>query len=197
MTTSSEKLTQDITILQAMTAEMDTYLNSDVLFWRLPNPQMPALTLGGYLMRQQRLLALPNLLDMSQRAEVDTAVTRFNQALVNKIVRFEQKAHKELGARIRQWGEFLNDVERGTAVNSSNYATTVEVRVMIAALVEALSLAPYQLELNVASKVNLLDTQLRRRFAAGEFVWPAEWEPAYPTPTFWFLYGAPQQMNGR
>ena len=48
--------------MTAMAAEMDAYLKSDVLFWHMSASRMPALTLGGYLMRQHRLLILRKLL---------------------------------------------------------------------------------------------------------------------------------------
>ena len=62
LSTDNNKLTRDLSILVAMAAEMETYLNSDVLFWHMSTSHMPALTLGGYLMRQHRLLALRDLL---------------------------------------------------------------------------------------------------------------------------------------
>ena len=114
-----EKLTQDVTILTAMAAEMDKYLDSDALFWPLSSPRMPRLTLG-YLMRQHRLLVLKDLLAADKQNEVDTAVFQFNQALINRIVRFEHKAQHEIEVRLRQWGAYLNDLERGTVVTKGH-----------------------------------------------------------------------------
>lgn len=193
MTPGIEKLTYDSEILTAMASEMDSYLKSDVLFWNLSAPGMPRLTLGGYLLREQRLLALLYLLDEPTRAQVETAVTHFNQALVEKIVRFEQKAHVELDARLRQWREFLRDVEQGVARQRSNYATAVEPRAMLAALIDRLGMPPYRLQPEPVAQLAALDAQLRRAWEAGDFIWPEEWQPAYPRLSYWWLYGQPKE----
>lgn len=183
-----QKLKQDVAVLEAMASEMAEYLMSDVLFWQMVASGMPKLTLGGYLMRHYRLLTLPGLLDEGDWQRVETAVFQFNHALEERIVRFEQKAHQELEARIRQWGEYLRDLDqdKGAAVN---YGTAVETRVMIEALTDKLQMAPYRLQERIVSQVKLLDGNLNRRWHTGDFVWPADWQPAYPKQPFWWLYG--------
>lgn len=189
MATAITKLERDVTIIAAMSAEMELYLNSEVLFWHMSIARMPALTLGGYLMRQHRLLLLRELLSGAKQAALDTAVQQYNSALVEKIIRFEQKAHRELDARLRQWGEYLKDVERGIATKTSNYRNAVDTRAMIAAISEPLKMAPYKLEQRILSKTALLDSQLRRVWKPGEFIWFDEWQPAYPLEEYWWLYG--------
>ncbi len=192
---SENKLTQDLAILTAMASEMEAYLNSDVLFWRMGKSGMPALTLGGYSMRQHRLLALRDQLTSQQSHELDSALVAFNNALEERIVRFEKKAHRELEARLRQWSEFLNDVERGVATSKSNYSTVVEVRAMISALQEQLQMAPFNLDGRITQQTAHLDTQLRRLWEPGEFIWPSAWEPAYPPSEYWWLYGKPREKK--
>lgn len=187
----SERLAQDVAVLSAMAEQMPQYLDSDILYWPAPRGGMPALTLGGYLLREQRLLALGNLLTPDQRAEVDKAVTQFNQALANRVVRFENKAHHELEARLRQWEEHLKDMDRGTFDRSSNYSTAVETRAIIQALLDRLSMPPYQIRARPLQHLAALDTRLRSRWQPGEFVWPAEWADAYPRSSCWWLYGTP------
>jgi len=176
-----------------MAAEMEAYLKSDVLFWRMSKFSVPALTLGGYLMRQHRLLLLRDLLTQNQQADLSSTVALYNSSLVERIVRFEQKAHRELDARLRQWGEYLKDVDRGVAAKSSNYSTAVEVRAMIISITDQLQLAPYNLSRQVPQQVALLDSQLRRSWEPGDFVWPNSWQPAYPTVEYWWLYGKPKE----
>lgn len=195
MSHDADKLTRDLSILAAMSAEMDRYLDSEVLFWQMSAAGMPALTLGGFLMRQYRLLALRDLLSSDQLTTLESAVTAYNQAIAERIVRLEKKAHRELEARIRQWGEYLKDVDRGVATSKSNYTTVVEVRVMISAIMEQLALAPFALAERMPQQISLLDSQLRRYWKAGDFVWPAEWEPAYPPGEYWWLYGKPRDAK--
>ena len=192
MTQGEDKLAHDVHILSAMAEEMEAYLGSDVLFWHMAQGGMPVLTLGGYLMRQHRLLALYDSLNGEQQAEVDAAVAQFNKALEERTVLSEQKAHRELDARLRQWEEYLKDVERGQASAKSNYSTAVEARAMIAALTDFLQLAPYQLDKRVVQRTALLDGRLRPRWVSGDFVWPEDWQKAYPRSEYWWLYGHPR-----
>lgn len=194
MTKGIEKLQRDLEILAAMAEEMESYLNSDVLFWNMSTAGMPALTLGGYLMRQYRLLALRDLLSEEEQRELDAAVAQYNDALVEKIVRFETKASHELEARLRQWEEYLKDIERGQA-GKSNYSTAVEARAMIDALIGQLEMPPYELDPRYKQRAALQDAQLRRQWDAGEFVWPEEWIPAYPNLNYWWLYGGPRERS--
>lgn len=190
MSDSEEKLARDLTVLEAMAAEMDDYLRSETLFWPLSQggSDMPRLTLGGYLMRQHRLLALRHLLDEAQRQRLDEAIAAFNQALVERIVRFEERAHRELEARVRQWQEQLKDVRQS---DGAYYDSAAETRAMIAALLDRLRLPPYRLDQALAGRVDGLDRALRGRFGIGNFRWPDEWRDAYPEENFWWLYGQP------
>lgn len=187
-----DKLKQDLTILEAMAAETAVYLNSDVLFWRLEGGNLPRLTLGGYLMRQHRLRHLKESFDPAEQARLETAVAQFNQAITEKVVRLEGKAHQEIEARIRQWGEYLKDLQQdGKAAAAANYATAVDTRAMLDALIHQLNQYPYQLQTRVQPQINLLDANLRRRWQLGDFVWSTTWQAAYPQNNYWWLYGTP------
>ncbi len=190
---SNEKLAHDVEVLVAMAAEAAAYLDSDVLFWPLSAISSPKMTLGGYLMRQHRLLTLKHLLDEQQQAQVDSAVVQFNSALADRVVRFENKANHEMEARIRQFEAFLNDVEKGQASGKFNYSTAVEPRVMLTDLHEALTMPPYHLSEANQRHLKLVDIHLRNLFSSGDFAWPEEWQPAYPDDEYWYLYGAPRE----
>ncbi|MCA9935844.1 MAG: hypothetical protein H6662_07630 [Ardenticatenaceae bacterium] len=191
MQTAQEKLTSDLTILEAMAAEMDTYLMQDALFWRMMGGGMPMLTLGGYLMRQHRLLALVDLLDDEEKGRLDTAVSQFNAALVEKVVYFEQKAITELDARLRQWSQYLSEAEWQDNSDYNHYPAAVETRAMLAALVDKLDERPYQLPPRILTHLAQLDTLLRAHWLPGSFIWPDGLQPAYPQDDYWWLYGRP------
>ncbi len=191
MDNGAEKLARDVDVLEAMSIGMDDYLDSDVLFWPMSQKaNLPMLTLGGYLMREHRLLQLSDQLSEVDRERVVTSVQRFNEALANRIVRFETKANLELEARLRQWQEYLRDLDRGTADKTSNYATAVETRAMIDSLIGRLQMPPFQLEPRSLQHLASLDTTLRDRWRPGDFVWPDGWQPAYPSSDDWWLYGS-------
>lgn len=192
MSTGIEKLQRDLAILEEMAAEMDEYMKSETLYWPMSRGDMPKLTLGGYLLRQHRLLQLASSLDEADWGRLETAVARFNEALSDKIVRTERRAHEELGVRSRQWGTYLGDVQRQAAQAAVNYGTAVENRAMITALIRFLQTEPYRLEPGVLANVQALDQALRRHWQPGDFVWPQEWVTAYPPDTYWWLYGRPK-----
>ncbi len=193
----NERLGHDLAVLAAMAEQMPEYLDSDILYWPAPRAGMPTLTLGGYLLREQRLLALRHLLSAGQQAQLDAAMAQFNAALADRVVRFETKAHKELEARLRQWEETLKDMDRGAFDRSSNYDTAVETRAIIHALLDRLSLPPFRAEARPQQHLSVLDTRLRNMWQPGEFVWPAEWAGAYPQAGQWWLYGAPRTREDR
>ncbi len=191
MASSKEKLAQDLEILQAMADQMADYLRSESLFWPMGYSDMPQLTLGGYWLRQHRLMALRHLLSSEQQAQLDTAVTIFQTAVSEWIVRTETRAHTELEARLRQWGEYLRDLADKKAGEVANYPAQVEVRAIIAALLNQLQQRPYTLDQKLANAATSLDQGLRARLVGGEFVWPEAWQSAYPKAEYWFLYGRP------
>lgn len=192
MSEGIEKLKNDLTILEAMAAEMEDYLISDVLFWPLMKGNLPRLTLGAYLLRQHRLTGLRHLLDDREQLRLDAAVAQFNRSLVEKVVRFEEHAHQELRARLRQWGEFLKDLGGESSTSVAYYAASVETRAMIAALVARMKMPPYQLDDHIDQQIRIYDSALRKLWMPGEFVWPPEWRGAYPTTEYWWLYGRPR-----
>lgn len=192
MKDSNEKLAQDLAILQEMASQMENYLMSETLFWSMQYSNMPKLTLGGYWLRQHRLTALHGLLTGEQRAELTAAIKMFETAVADWTVRTEQRAHTELEARIRQWGEYLRDVASDGAAATANYSARVEVRAIIAALIEQLQQPRYTLDQSLVKSVLQQDKALRGRWQSGPFVWPEAWQPAYPEPEFWWLYGRPQ-----
>lgn len=186
-----QKLQRDLEVLEAMAQEMDEYLRSDVLFWPMSGGDMPRLTLGGYLMREHRLLQLRDMLNMEEQDRLHKAISTYRSALEEKIVRFEDRAHEELDARLRQWHEYLREVKGGR--NIAYYETAVEARAMIEALLNQLRVSPYQLKEEAPQKLALLDRQLRQQWETGEFIWPKEWKEAYPREKYWWLYGHPRK----
>ncbi|MEM7331674.1 MAG: hypothetical protein AAF490_06260 [Chloroflexota bacterium] len=183
------ELEKDLRQMADMAGEIEDYIKSDVLFW--PMGSGPRLTFGGYLMRQHRILALADSLDAAGQALLNTAVSQFNNALHEKVVRLETKVHTELNARLRQWEAFLGDLKNETIVSRGFFANGVEPRIMIEMLVRKMQTPPYRLEGRIISSLEAHDRRLRRRWSKGEFVLDPVWEEAYPDDEFWYLHGLP------
>ena len=191
MRTGLRKLTVDLEIMEAMAALMPAYIASDGLFWNIGVGGMPTLTLGGYFMRQHRLLALADLLSDSERVRLQTAVSTISEAIAPQTVQFERKVQQELLARLRQWGEYLKDLQREHGDAVAGYKTAVEVRVMVTVLTELLVDIPHRIDNGIINQINKDDQTLRHQWLIGEFVWATEWMRAYPSETYWWLYGRP------
>lgn len=192
---ASAKLKQELKILEAMAAEMDDYLRDDNLFWPLGDSSMPRLTLGGYLMRQHRLVALRQQLDQADQERLDAAERQFAEALVEKVVAFETKAHEEIRARLRQWHEYLKELRDPSMAAGDYYASAVDTRAMLAALLNQLEAPPYKLDRRVLNELASFDRVLANYWEAGEFVWPEAWSEAYPRQRYWWLYGRPRSRS--
>jgi hypothetical protein len=193
MSEAVDKLREDLKILEAMAAEMDEYLRSQVLFWPMSQSNLPRLTIGGYLMRQHRLQELSTLLSESELTRRDKAVVIFNQSLVEKVVSFEDRAHQEAHARLRQWGEYVKELHDRNLAVADFYHAHVQTRAMIASLIAKLEMPPYELDERVPSQLETYDRVVRNFWHRGDFVWPAEWQPAYPQTGYWWLYGRPRE----
>ena len=195
MSESKEKLQRDLEILEAMASEMDEYLQSQTLFWPMIKGNLPRLTIGGYLMRQHRLVSLRDGLDENEQVRLEAAIVRFNETLVEKVVRFEERAHEELHARLRQWGEYLKELSDKSLGMGDFYSSHVQTRAMITGLIQKLEGRPYELDKRVVEQLAVYDNVLRNFWEPGSFTWSDKWQPAYPKPEYWWLYGRPR--NGR
>jgi len=190
MATGREKLSDDLRILEEMAGKMEEYLNSENLFWQAHKEGTPEPTIGQFLLRQHRLQALSDrLLDPEQQRRLAAASRQFDQAVANKTNSFKDKAQQEFKTRLRLWGEALKELLEDDSPSMAYYRTEVENRVILEALLEGLKAHSAGLEADLLEQLTSLDRKLRPRWETGSFVWPAEWQPAYPRSQYWGLYG--------
>ncbi len=188
-------LAHDLAILEEMASRMDAYLSSDTLDWTIPRANMPKLTIGGYLMRQHRLLVLEDRLTEAQQARLQDAIAQYNLALQEKVVRYETRAHQELRARISEWMSYLRDMKNRITSEKYYYVGVVDTRVVIAELVNSLQQPPYRLDADIEEKLVALDRKLHGELRAHEFIWEPLWQDAYPAEEYWWLYGCPAAVT--
>lgn len=188
----SNVLLQDLHILAAMIAEMDAYLDSDATHWPMRQEGMPKLTIGGCLMRQDRLQVLRHHLLVDDQTSLDEVRDAFNALLIERIVRFENRAHDELHARLREWTTYLRNTSSQKVREKGHYAHTADTRMVISALIDKLQVPPYRLNPQVAQDVAQMDTFLQAQWESGEFILLPVWREAYPPQKYWWLYGCPK-----
>ena len=187
------KLQKDLDILEAMAEQMSSYLRMDTLFGPL-GPNYPKLTLGGYLMREHRLLALQDTLTPAEQDRLLKARQTFENIVMEWVVATEKKAEKEIDARLRQWQETIRDLRENAPRNWPYYKTSIEARVMLQALISMLSAPPFKLDETIPSRLSVLD---QAHYAAWHsnaqlFVWDEDWAVAYPAADYEYLYGKPR-----
>ena len=182
----------DLEILKVMVAEMDGYLMSEATHWTMEKGDMPKLTIGGCLMRCHRLPVVRDQLDEAAQTELDSALQSFTKALSENVVRFEMRLHQELHARLADWSGYLGRMVHRTMAEAGYYASVVDTRVVIEAMIDELQKPVYQFDKRILEEVTTLDNSLKGRWLIGEFVWPDVWQVAYQPERYWWLYGRPK-----
>ncbi len=187
------KLQKDLDILEEMAEEMGSYLKTDSLFGPM-GPNRPKMTLGGYLMREHRLLALQSNLSQDEQNRLLKARQTFENTVMAWVVAAESKANLEIEARLRQWQEAIRDLRENAVKHWPFYKTAVEARVMLQVLITMLSNPPFKIDNELVGRVAALDQAffVGWNSDASRFVWEEDWAIAYPAAEFEFLYGKPR-----
>lgn len=194
MASEQDILKHDLAILKTMSAGIDEYLRGGATWWDMGHPDMPLLTIGGFLMRRRRLHLVEYLLHDSEREALAMANAHYDQLVSGQIVRFEERGLAEIGARMREWTVYLRDlmVSNRLAADTARYDYLADTRVVISELVHKLSESPFKLPEHIPVDIAALDRRLSIRWSAGAFIWSPVWMAAYPPDTYWWLYGHPK-----
>lgn len=175
----------DVRAVTGMAAALVPYIYQDELYGVLSN-DLPRLTVGGLIMRLNRLGKLDNLLSDTQRQAVSNAQTQFDKVKQEWTVAYEGKLKRELTARLRALGQFITDcVDRRLCADL--YPGEIEKRVMVAGLQDEAQ--KYNvLEPTAASQIISIDDRLHMLTRPGDFLWDERLKAAYPGDSFWYLY---------
>lgn len=182
-------IASDLGYLRAAIPILKEFLLSDEVYWSLGaaspsgEPAYPQLTLGGMLLAQTRLSARHLEHRIGEDASrLSAEAERFR---LQMRVRWERKASREFGARIRLWRDFLEEYRSHPGNNRDRYAFEVTRRVMLDLLrPQAGDLPAAQIELLYG-----LDKLLRAVFLPSRFIWEAELAAGFPEASYWYLYG--------
>ncbi len=195
MSDRTSGLAYDLAVVEAMVAELESYLKSDLLYWRLSptvtlRPAAPLLTIGGVLLRTHRLGGQSDRLTPIQQNRLSAAGDAFRSVTEQWAAHMEKRMRRELDARLNSWQWFVDDCRERKQSCVAYYATEAELRTLLDLLMDAAAalgnVAPQQ------RRLGQLDTQFQRWFQPGDFVWTAALEPAFPRERFWWLYGRPE-----
>src|SRR5258708_5980610 len=122
-------LDRDVRTVEAMAAGLKAYVYDSELYGLMPG-DLPKLTVGGLLMRLQRLRAIRNLLSSSQVQTVDTAQKQVEAVRKEWAVAYEGKVLRELPVRLNSVAQFLEECADNLRQCAEGYASAMEKRVM-------------------------------------------------------------------
>lgn len=184
-----DKEKADLGYIEAALEELETYLHSGEMFgslrgYRLPGAiAMPHLTLGGLLLSLQ--CSCSRTLSAQDQSRLGHAERLLETLQAKWRVAWEKKAGKEFGMRLRQWGNYLNDLQRDADEFNDYFAHEIRLRVMLSLL------KPSAGEISSDEENNLgaLDKRLASRFISGDFIWDEELSRGFSKGEYWYLWG--------
>lgn len=193
-TVFSVDLDRDVRTLQVMVNNLKDYLLGTELYGVMPG-SLPRLTVGGLLMRLNRLTALENQLATEKREALAAARREFEQVRAEWGVAYNGKITHELKARFRALGQFLAECEENPRGCADAYPSAMEKRVMIEALQDEATARSIWTS-DMRGTLDTLDNRIHRVADKHPFCWNAKVEGVYPPDKYWFLYLLPQRSNG-
>ncbi len=177
---------RDVRIADAMASRLKPYVYENELYGLMPN-DYPKLTLGGLIMRLNRLKVLSSLLTPKQNELRHNAQAKHDEILRDWRVAYEGKVTREFQARLVSLNALLNECVDNPDRCSENYPLLAETRVMAQALAdEAEALNIYSQDMK--NGLGAVDNKIRRFMEHGSFIWDERLRPAYPEKKYWYLY---------
>jgi len=170
---------KEISFFREGVGELETYLLSPELYWKLPGG-LPRLTIGGLLLARARL----SVLAPDFRAEWDSLDAAMTRVRDKWQVSWEKKAAWEVSARFNLWKNYIEDYRTAPERFAVDYPHETRWRVMLTLLMGDLLSPPPE-----APALDALDTLLRHFFIEGEFIWESPLLEVFPKSDYWFLYG--------
>jgi hypothetical protein len=193
------RVEHEMAVLEAMAAEMEPYLKSDILYWQLSpaqriSPPPPMLTIGGALLRARRLEALTEGMGPALRERLAAARLTLEAALTAWKAHAAQKMGLELEARLNSWRRYASECQARNQLCVTSFPSEAEKRTILALLLdraeEPVEVGEFRQQLQGP------DARFREYFEPGEFIWDERLESAFPAEGFWWLYGRPEIPEG-
>lgn len=138
---------EDRSFILSSADELDQYLSSDTLLWRLGGSNLP-LTPGNLLISKLRV-------GVNADEQVDSALQRITSLINNRRSAWEKKIGKEIPLRLNQWKNLVEELTRNGRLDAS-YSYNIRVRVILDLITTELEHA----YLDVDRKLGELDCML-------------------------------------
>ncbi len=166
---------EDRSLVTRSAEELDQYLSSQVLLWRIAGLETP-LTPGNLLLSMRRLMAVEDTKSISPQDRITSLVDTRRAAWV-------KKAGLDLSMRVNQWDELVEEINRYGSLDAS-FQYSARARVII----DLLSAETRTIENDLQLRVENADRRLLLMTTTGKFIWDAELREAFPPETYPYLY---------
>jgi hypothetical protein len=179
----------DLDYLTYMADEMKDYLLSDEVYWHTAGPMAEG-TLGGILVRMRRLYAAYSQMSAEQKEAYDRAKTTIEGQLDKWRVQAENKARRELKARVGEWNRFIDELESDIEEYSAEWDNIVYLRTAIHLL---MGIREDLISDEDAEAIAALDARYRTLAKPDAFAWDDAFAGEFPNEDFWWLYVSPAE----
>lgn len=184
---------QDLREAAAMAASLVPYVHEEPLYGKTGGggffgmSQMPSLTLGALLLRLRRLDALSGQLTTDQRMTLVDVHARHEAARHEWTLHYNSKLAQEAASRLKAMTTFFEEMRDTPRIAAQNYLPEALRRTIAHEVMAALPERSTDLD----ATARRIDTSLRRWTQPDTFLWDTALQPAYPQPTYWWLYVRP------
>lgn len=168
---------EDRTLILSSSFELEEYLSSAVLLWRV-KVTIPPLTPGNLMLAMKR-----TSLDSDNDMELIQAIEHVRAIIDQRKVAWEKKIRTELPMRLQQWRSVVEEILEYGAIDRS-YQYNVRVRVILTLLMDAMRFP----DVKLSEKLLRIDENLSQIAVNDGFVWNRELEASFPREHFAFLY---------
>lgn len=183
-------LLKDLALLRAAAAEIEPYLLSNELFWRLTPLKadravgnLLSLTPGNLMLSLIKINHYP--WSGSEMTEVQTLTRQVEGEIAHWRSAWRKKVEREMAARLKQWQDELVEANQERAL--IDYPFKVRSRAILDCF------GPTDVMITPAQDglIAMLDERLLRLTVESDFIWEPEVSGGFKVDVYWYLYRSP------
>jgi hypothetical protein len=194
MSEANYNIDRDLSEAKALAEHLVPYVYEDQIYGSIGgmfgSGSMPSLTIGGLLLRLDRLHALESQMNDAQKTQLAAVDTQHENARREWTIHYNNKLAAEANSRLKAIQQYLQDCKEEPKGCAYNYLPEANRRTVVQALVKAMqrhNATPDDLNTTLYSA----DAGLRRFTQPSDFILSGALKPAYPQDEYWWLYARP------
>ncbi|GAB5493971.1 MAG: hypothetical protein Phog2KO_41860 [Phototrophicaceae bacterium] len=180
---------EDLEIVNSMVERLESYLYSDSIYGNqgLFIEGLPAITIGGLLMRIRRLNALRELIGLARQHQLDKVIAK-HDAIYNKWqVHYKKKLQAELESRIGRIQQFIDEIKENQQSVIIFFKPEQMRRTIVQEILYMMQRSGIEIE-GLGNTLKAIDYELRQVVKQCDFIWAPLLSSVYSSDEFWWLY---------